>query len=118
MCAVDIAVEASLEASCLFQSTRSGAWINPRVAFGAPIDHVGNTRAMWLMPTWLREKLLSSINSLLNGDLDNYGARWRVPRPRRCLLPLIVSRCVPCNSGNRALHVPREVPLDCLLRQG
>lgn len=72
-CTVDIAVEASQYTAALFESTRSGAWVSPRIAFGAPVDHFGNTRAVWAIPHRIRAALFERVNRLMNGDLGQYG---------------------------------------------
>ncbi|WP_036555405.1 flavin-containing monooxygenase [Nocardioides insulae] len=75
--AVDIASELSQKSqrNTTFLSTRSGAWIVPKYAFGKPVDQLtkGNPR----IPLKWQRRMARNLPILLSGSPEKYG----LPRP-------------------------------------
>jgi dimethylaniline monooxygenase (N-oxide forming) / hypotaurine monooxygenase len=69
---VDVAVELSRFANQVYLSTRSGAWILPRLSFGGvPFDHL-NCRAFAMLPIAARTVIGKVVSSLLVGDVARH----------------------------------------------
>lgn len=79
--AVDIASEAARVARATFLSTRRGAHILPKYAFGRPIDHY-TTPLGSRLPVWLQRLGFELVLGISRGPQARYG----VPAPKHHLL--------------------------------
>ncbi|XP_028817550.1 dimethylaniline monooxygenase [N-oxide-forming] 5-like [Denticeps clupeoides] len=84
----DIAVDVSRVAKQVFLSSRSGAWVVPRVGDGGlPVDVVSGIRLasllMWLLPSWIdgvmKKKLNQRFNHRLYGLQPSHGIFSQLP---------------------------------------
>jgi hypothetical protein len=79
---VDIVSELSRKgvAERVFLSTRSGAWVVPKYAFGRPVDQVFKT-IPWL-PTGLQRRIAQILPRITSGRMEDFG----LPRPNHRFL--------------------------------
>ncbi|MDX1705948.1 flavin-containing monooxygenase [Pseudidiomarina sp.] len=80
--ACDVAVESARVAGTVALSMRSPQWFLPKFMFGVPTDELGSRMPLWV-PVWLRQRLLTWLVRLLQGD---YKKRYNLPRPEKPLL--------------------------------
>lgn len=80
--ACDVAVESARVAGTVALSMRSPQWFLPKFMFGVPTDELGSRMPLWV-PVWLRQRLLTWLVRLLQGD---YKKRYNLPKPEKPLL--------------------------------
>lgn len=70
---VDIVSELSRKgvAEKVFLSTRSGAWVIPKYAFGRPVDQIVKTNPR--LPLGLQRRLAQFVPRILSGRMENFG---------------------------------------------
>lgn len=74
----DTAVELSRHAKQVVLSTRSGAFVLPRLFFGKPLDHMGSVRALSVVPPTLLGGALEALMNLANGSMKSFGLQTNV----------------------------------------
>jgi cation diffusion facilitator CzcD-associated flavoprotein CzcO len=80
--AMDIAVESSFVARRTLLSSRRGAHVLPKYAFGRPIDQIGVSPLTPLVPFPVRQAFFRAVYRVVVGRVERYG----LPRPDHRLL--------------------------------